>query len=1076
MKNTLTTLALFILAINTNAQNEKKTPIPQDIEFKTKFEQKFNEADVVFEADFDQADIREIYLEFDETKLKLDTNERRKGRQLRQLIAINSQYLKTDVVYKKPHTTTFKAGDVIDLVDTNNRNPYWSPKTKYDYGGAHANEPHNRNNYWRGRCIVFAKLSKVNTQYRIKYKDALSIEITQMFAVVDTEEVKKLRLKNWAEDKKINSNVDGYKNVPYMCFVEPFGPVYIEEGNCIKSKADFFAILKSTKDAIYERDPNYKTYNLLVEELKLNEIYTNGYFLNNNNQHITNTDSIENNIAAIKKNINTPLIIKQELKTNKNKNNIKKKNNGIGTITCDVANQAITTTNGNKYYEFDVVAKVTGFITPATPCYLDRVNISFLYDTLAFGSNIIYASNRFTTTNGTLFTTTNYNTNVVSPTKANDVNFVFYSFNNPGNTRALVPNNTPTVLFRAKFLLLSGTNQCKLSLSPTLQVSNAAFNVYTTTPTGNTTAANFASSVYSSNIPTFKLCNSKIIINPLPTKDFIAGNGDTLIITGSGFDSIPGIIQFTDANTGGIEIDTAKKLLNPLSKAFTDPLESFQIIYWSKKKIKVLVPSLINPVFGGRESVAARGPIKITNNSGNIKISNDTVLTNIVKVKYAIINVYNKDGNGKGIAPLKLHVAKISCDNGFVFYLDPKFKSQYWAKSVPVIEKALLDWKTYINTNVPGLSNFEFKLARDPAGNLIYTNLRTLNKISIGFVSNNAVMSTPSTEIEVYPINGFPKLEAYRPYVSIKINDLNKFDFDSAFTTTGNVAANTYDFYHNISHELGHVLGLDHLIGTKTSPTVPVTPAYKGDNHLMYFSQFRKTNTLLPDSNRVNVAKNSLEAKAGVNKILTLSKNKVFANSFVKTIGSSDTPLPDVYPSNALLCNSESYTLNSLSFSKNQWYKNGVIIPGATSQLLSITYPATGNPTLLYKTTQNYSAGIVYSQDVTINKQFSGCLIGPPPPPPNQRFKNITKQDTVLVNLTIYPNPSNGSFSIAELNNQEYTYQVINILGIVVMQGIINNDNTTVNFNTKEPNGIYTLALFNKETSEVLKTKIALQR
>jgi hypothetical protein len=58
-------------------------------------------------------------------------------------------------------------------------------------------------------------------------------------------------------------------------------------------------ILKTTKDAIYERDPNYKTFEQLVQQKIIDDIQQNGYYEDANNKRITNIDSVKNNVKFL---------------------------------------------------------------------------------------------------------------------------------------------------------------------------------------------------------------------------------------------------------------------------------------------------------------------------------------------------------------------------------------------------------------------------------------------------------------------------------------------------------------------------------------------------------------------------------------------------------------------------------------------------------------------------------------------------------------------------------------------------------------------------------------------------------
>ena len=60
--------------------------------------------------------------------------------------------------------------------------------------------------------------------------------------------------------------------------------------------------------------------------------------------------------------------------------------------------------------------------------------------------------------------------------------------------------------------------------------------------------------------------------------------------------------------------------------------------------------------------------------------------------------------------------------------------------------------------------------------------------------------------------------------------------------------------------------------------------------------------------------------------------------------------------------------------------------------------------------------------------------------------------------INVYPNPSNGVFTVSFDNASSLQYEVYNVLGQNVMKGELTSSDNTVNL-TESPNGIYILRL-----------------
>lgn len=85
---------------------------------------------------------------------------------------------------------------------------------------------------------------------------------------------------------------------------------------------------------------------------------------------------------------------------------------------------------------------------------------------------------------------------------------------------------------------------------------------------------------------------------------------------------------------------------------------------------------------------------------------------------------------------------------------------------------------------------------------------------------------------------------------------------------------------------------------------------------------------------------------------------------------------------------------------------------------------------------------------------------------------NLATEDVIAVNeITIYPNPSNGLFSVSMDRTPSMYYEVYNVLGQAVRRGELTPSGNTINL-ADSSNGIYILKLTDRQSNKTLTYKL----
>ncbi|TAF73827.1 MAG: T9SS C-terminal target domain-containing protein [Bacteroidetes bacterium] len=465
-------------------------------------------------------------------------------------------------------------------------------------------------------------------------------------------------------------------------------------------------------------------------------------------------------------------------------------------ITYEIKNQK-TTTDGitaKNYIEFDVMAKTNG--SPVMHAY---ASLRFSYNPQLFGSSV-KLNNKATVTQGPLFSVpgNNYSLNVFDHAtsvlgvfqEANYTSINIISIPGLGTTTSIsfnyiqLPANQSVVVFHVKLEYDWSTN-CNANTK--IDFTNKdLFTLSEYYATDQTNSLQIYSAINYLSTPIFStpsctpsisgITYSSIALNNMGVR---AGSDDFIIVSGNGFgNSICGI-TFKNANDGGATEFTSIE----------------DIISWTDTEIRAKVPSLLFQPLGTTlsYSVGGSGTIKIKNALGN-----QTTSTQSINVPIAFNN-FKVDGS-----KYRQYLAKQNCTNGIEFTLSSSIPQAMRADVERVTKKALLDWSTALGLN--------FRL-QETAGLPVYSTLTGSNSIDgINLISFKILTNLGidmGTIVNPKTLNTNNGLQAYNFDTDIEINSaVANWNFDlNALAYFGKS-----DFYFTMLHELGHTIGLDHVI------------------------------------------------------------------------------------------------------------------------------------------------------------------------------------------------------------------------------------------------------------------------
>ena len=474
-------------------------------------------------------------------------------------------------------------------------------------------------------------------------------------------------------------------------------------------------------------------------------------------------------------------------------------------LTVRTRNETVQFRNGRYYFEFDVYVNANNNST-----FLDNVLMRFNYNTAAFGTNV---ANRTTITRTSTFNANAYpNLNVLDVTEDDvsnrlNIGFGVGAVTNPARVRL---TTEPVRLFNVRIQVLSNLGGVPSGISfaeTTLTFLASLFTPASNTPPQNIQFYNETNYIpppsfsIISRPPTLSITNNPPPLRPTTAR---AGVGDTIEINGNFFGTQRGEVLFT----------RTRDRLSGSTDDFLRGLDAEYIVSWTNNRIEVRVPSFVrrgywdtdeNETLPGHGNSAGTGRVRVRT-ARNDYVTSPNNASGILNVEYSVRNV--SPNLTPDTTPIcRVFLARLSDCDDMVFTFHNSFQGLARTSARNAVDTILNRWSRLAGVN--------FVLERDASGFVYVNNFSDNNRNIIGFMnrlpdgrdfSGMAVVQTARQG--TLPANHLVCPRYYRSNGShIYIQNTTQWNFQ---TFPGSIPSGV-SFYTAFSHEIGHILKLNHV-------------------------------------------------------------------------------------------------------------------------------------------------------------------------------------------------------------------------------------------------------------------------
>ena len=468
-------------------------------------------------------------------------------------------------------------------------------------------------------------------------------------------------------------------------------------------------------------------------------------------------------------------------------------------ITFEITNQQPT--NGNQYYEFDIVVNGSSSNT-----YIDNTAFVIQYNSIPFGINIV-ANNNVTITRGTNYNTSTYidPMTIMTDDSNNSIRFGIGSDYNAGSWNRPLLTPTPQILAHVKMKILNCTDASDLLFIDIANVSFVTLYTLTSTEDPMNSFLQYDDVEYIQPV-SYALCPAPIVTNIYPNQ-ITSGTNSILTIEGFNFGSVRDTGQIWMPNDDG-------------GSALIKHFDYIDYQSWNDNEIKFIVPSRVDTLFAsGYEKGVGSGYLTVCRSDGAKGIYSVPI-----QITYANMNI-SIAKNTPSYQKIPLRVIADYLDTTKYFSLDSSIYNDP-AKDIAVKE-AFHHWTcaTLINWNIKDSVQIQHS-----ADNICAIYLEDS-------YHGNPLAKTQFTNGSVCTDNNGNKVGYYKDIdigFSRDFTNISATGWHIDTSYTQNLPSGLHDFYAVAQHELGHAHSLDHVNDNTdlmyyTIPQGPISYANRRD-------------------------------------------------------------------------------------------------------------------------------------------------------------------------------------------------------------------------------------------------------
>jgi len=490
-------------------------------------------------------------------------------------------------------------------------------------------------------------------------------------------------------------------------------------------------------------------------------------------------DPIVDNSSAIKR-FNDWYPVALEAAKIIQQNKVGKRTSSPDDVTYDIVNERLVNIGAVSWFEFDIYVNGN-----SSSIYLNQSLMRIQYNTSVFG-NSVAVNNNVVVTPAPAFNIATYS-NQFADWSNNVLGISIAPQTNTSLPMARVNLSTTPQIFCTVRMKITNCGS-SVGLTFTDNVFCSMFGYFTTSANQSVLSPSSPfDNVYYVGTINDNACD--VVISSF-NNNIPAGIGRVLTINGKYFGTTKGngTVMFKNADQG--------KVYPTTGGPYFGGVQPYDILSWTDTKIEVRLPNMVDSVFITNYPLRTNmhpgtGKFKVRNHAGDWAET-----TTELNIPWSIVQYNDNDGS---LRYRKSVLKLVDQDSGGYRVRINNYVASTFSNAKPVTKKAMKDWSC-----ATGIDWFI-------GSNTATTHLGDAITVQDTMVRPGVLMSTDRNP-RTCPDPTDPPFGTISYMRSFDISMVeNPLGGPWSFDTTGNINPGNYDYYHTISHELGHAHGIGHI-------------------------------------------------------------------------------------------------------------------------------------------------------------------------------------------------------------------------------------------------------------------------